>query len=88
VTFRATKNPARGVRVFYVASESRPGAEHVVQHIRRNGMQRWNCDCQDFQFRRLAKKRHCKHARELARLAREAHGVSKIMEHKAEARCA
>jgi hypothetical protein len=76
MTIRSANNRTAGVRTFYVASESQPGVEYVVQFIRRSRQCRWFCDCSDFKFRRLSRRRHCKHARALATMAREAHGVS------------
>jgi len=78
MTIRAADNRTSGVQTFYVASESQPGTQYVVQHIRRAGQRRWFCDCADFKFRRLARKRHCKHLRQLAAMAREAHGVVRL----------
>lgn len=78
MTIRAAHNRTPGIRVFYVASESNPGTEYVVQHMRRARQRRWFCDCADFKFRRLARKRHCKHIHELALRAREARGVSRL----------
>ncbi len=68
-----------GVHRFYVRSETQPSVEYLVQHVRRAGQRRWFCDCADFKFRRLARKRHCKHARILAALAKQAHGVSRLV---------
>lgn len=78
MTIRAAQNHTPGVRTFYIASESNPETEYVAQFIRRAGMRRWFCDCADFKFRRLARKRHCKHLHELAARAREAHGISRL----------
>ena len=78
MTFRAATNHTSGVRTFYVASESNPGKQYVAQHIRRSHQQRWFCDCPDFTFRRIARRRHCKHLRQLAAMARESHGVSRL----------
>jgi hypothetical protein len=78
MTFRAANSRTPGIRTFYVASESKPGTQYVAQHIRRSHQRRWFCDCADFKFRRLSSKRHCKHLRHLATLAREAHGVSRL----------
>jgi hypothetical protein len=78
MTVRAANNHRPGVRTFYVASESQPGTQYVVQFIRRARQRRWYCDCSDFKFRRLARRRHCKHARALATMARETHGVSHL----------
>jgi hypothetical protein len=79
MTVRAANNHTRGVRTFYVVSESKPGTQYVAQHIRRSNQRRWFCDCADFKFRRLARRRHCKHLRHLAAKAREAHGVSRLV---------
>lgn len=79
MTIHAAQNHIPGVRTFYVESESNPGSRYVVQFIRRSGQRRWFCDCADFKFRRLARKRHCKHCRELATRAREAHGISRLV---------
>lgn len=78
MTIRTAHNHTPGVRTFYVASESTPGAHYIAQHVRRAGQRRWFCDCADFKFRRLARKRHCKHLRELAAMARDAHGVARL----------
>jgi hypothetical protein len=78
MTIRTANNHAPGVRTFYVASESKPGVQYVAQFIRRSHQRRWFCDCADFKFRRLARRRHCKHLRELATRAREVHGVSRL----------
>ncbi len=50
-----------GVKLFYVSSEHNSGQQYAVQHIRRNGTDRWFCNCADFTFRKLARKRWCKH---------------------------
>jgi len=78
-TIRAANNRTPGVRSFHVASQSRVGAQYVVQFIRRAGQRRWFCDCGDFKFRKLARKRHCKHVHQLTALVREAHGVSHLV---------
>lgn len=78
MTIRTAHNHTSGVRTFYVASESQPGVQYVAQHIRRAGQRRWFCDCADFKFRRLARKRHCKHLHQLTAMAREAHGVARL----------
>jgi hypothetical protein len=61
LSFRPSKHHAPGVWTFYVSSESIAGTEHVVQHIRRRGMNRWQCSCPQFFFRCVARRRHCKH---------------------------
>ncbi len=77
-SIRAAHNHTAGVRTFYIASESKPGVQYVVQFIRRAHQCRWFCDCADFKFRRLARRRHCKHLHELTAMAREAHGVARL----------
>jgi hypothetical protein len=81
MTIRAANNRTPGVRTFYVQSESRPGNEYVAQYIRRAGQRRWFCDCSDFKFRRLARKRHCKHLRVLSAMSRAAGGVNRLAVH-------
>jgi hypothetical protein len=78
MTIRAANNRTAGVRTFYVASESQPGIQYVAQFIRRGRQCRWFCDCPDFKFRRLARRRHCKHLHELTAMAREANGVGRL----------
>jgi len=78
LAIRAAHNHTPGVRTFYVASESHPGMEYVAQFIRRAHQRRWFCNCPDFTFRRLPRRRHCKHLHELTARAREAHGVSRL----------
>jgi predicted nucleic acid-binding Zn finger protein len=75
---RAANNRTRGVRTFYVPSESDRSLEYVAQFIRRGHQRRWFCNCPDFTFRRLRGRRHCKHLRTLTALVREAHGISRL----------
>jgi len=79
MTVRAAANRPPGVRTFYVASESNPARHYVAQHIRRSHQRQWFCDCPDFTFRRIARRRHCKHLRQLAAMARERHGISRLV---------
>jgi hypothetical protein len=58
---RPAEHHTLGIRTFYVASDSQPGVEYAVQHIRKQGMNRWQCSCPQFFFRCAAKRRHCKH---------------------------
>ena len=56
-------NVRNGVRLYaHVASRSR-NLEHVVVFIRKAGMRRWLCDCEDFLFRGFSRRRHCEHIR-------------------------
>jgi len=61
MTLRAAGHHTSGIHTFYVASESQPGVGYCVQHIRKPGMNRWQCSCPQFYFRCAAKRRHCKH---------------------------
>ena len=79
MTIRAANNSTPGVRSFYVASQSHGGAQYVVQFIRRAGQRRWFCDCGDFKFRKLARKRRCEHVHQLTALVRQAHGLSHLV---------
>ena len=60
---RPAEHHTSGIRTFYVASESQAGVEYAVQHIRKPGMNRWQCNCPQFFYRCAAKRRHCKHIR-------------------------
>jgi hypothetical protein len=75
---RAARTSMPGVYIFYIASRRHPVPAYVAQYIRRAGQRRWFCDCADFKFRRLPRKRHCKHLRFLAELARKRHGVTRL----------
>lgn len=78
MTIRAAHNRTPGVRTFYIASESKPETEYVAQFVRRAHQRRFFCTCPDFTFRRLSRRRHCKHLHELTARAREAHGISRL----------
>ncbi len=67
-----------GVHRFYFLSQSQPGTEYVVQHVRAYGQHRWFCNCPDFTYRRLPRKRLCKHARFLSHLVRLARGFRRL----------
>lgn len=61
MTIKQAANNQPGVHTYYIHSDS--GADYVVTHIRRARMNRWDCACPDFTFRRQAKGSHraCKH---------------------------
>jgi hypothetical protein len=63
MTVRLAAHHASGIRTFYVGSDSQPGVEYSVQHIRKPGMRRWQCSCPQFFYRCASKRRHCKHIR-------------------------
>lgn len=65
------------VQHFYVKSDS--GHDCIVTHIRSAHRREWHCTCPDCTFRRLARRRHCKHLRELVAMARLAGGVSRLV---------
>jgi len=71
MTLRPSEHRASGIRTFYVASDSRPGVEYKVQHIRKRGMRRWQCNCPQFFYRCLVRRRHCKHIRLVTHRAKE-----------------
>jgi hypothetical protein len=66
---RTAEHHAPGIHTYYVPSHSHPGTEYAVQHIRKAGMNRWQCSCPQFFFRCAAKRRHCKHVRMVRGLA-------------------
>lgn len=66
---RANRTP--GLLYFTVVGDS--GREYAVTHVRRNHQRRWFCQCNDFSFRQVARRRHCKHihhVRESLRIAK------------------
>jgi hypothetical protein len=63
MTVRPSEHRASGTHTFYVGSDSKPGTEYSVQHIRKRGMNRWQCSCPQFFYRCVARRRHCKHIR-------------------------
>jgi hypothetical protein len=63
MSFRTAQHHSPGTHTFYVSSESLSGTDYVVQHIRRRGMNRWQCSCPQFFFHCVARRRHCKHIR-------------------------
>ncbi|HEV2386780.1 MAG TPA: SWIM zinc finger family protein [Candidatus Acidoferrales bacterium] len=73
LTIRQARNHQPGVRTFYVMGDS--GQEYVVQYVRHAHQRRFFCTCPDFTFRRLPKRRHCKHARRVAALVRPRSGI-------------
>ncbi len=58
MTTRLPKKQQPGVWLIYVRSESRPGKWHAVQRLRGRG---WFCTCEDFTYRKLARRQLCKH---------------------------
>jgi predicted nucleic acid-binding Zn finger protein len=63
MTIETAKTHAPGVRFYYVTGDS--GNKYVVAFVRRNHQCRWFCECKDFMFRQIARKRHCKHIRSI-----------------------
>jgi hypothetical protein len=61
MTVRPAEHHATGIHTFYVSSDSKLSTEYCVQHIRRTGMNRWQCNCPQFFYRCASKRRHCKH---------------------------
>jgi hypothetical protein len=69
MTFRPAQHHASETHTFYVSSDSLAGTEYTVQHIRRRGMNRWQCSCPNFFFRCVSRRRHCKHIHVVRRAA-------------------
>ena len=76
MTLRPAEHHTAGIHTFYVASESQRGVEYTVQHIRKSGMNRWQCSCPNFFYRCVAKRRHCKHVRFVRHGAKETVAVA------------
>ena len=78
MTIQATGRKGNGVAIFYVQSESKPDVQYTVQYIRQGTTRRWFCTCPDFFYRKLRRKKHCKHCREVAARAKQAGGVTRL----------
>lgn len=76
MTMQVANNKQPGVKTFYVEGDH--GTIYTVQYIRRNHQRRLYCSCADFLYRRLARKRHCKHAKFVAWIIRESHGIRQL----------
>lgn len=51
-----------GVRLYAtVPSRSRLEVNHRVTYIRKDGMKRWLCTCEDQTFKQTGKRRNCDH---------------------------
>ena len=77
MTILPAQHHASGVQHFYVHSDS--GKDYVASHIRTSHRREWHCSCPDFIFRRLARRRHCKHLRELTAMVKLAGGLRKLL---------
>jgi len=71
MTLRRAEHHTAGIRTYYVASDSNPGTEYTVQFIRKRGMRRWQCNCPQFFYRCLVRRRRCKHIRLVTHRAKE-----------------
>lgn len=77
MTILPAQHHAHGVQHFYVKSDS--GKDYVASYIRTGHRREWHCTCPDYTFRKLARRRHCKHLRELAAMAKLAGGIAKLV---------
>lgn len=67
---REATSHRRGVRMWYVESDSEPGTFWWVQHMRTRHMDRWTCNCPDYQIRQMPIRRHCKHIKRVRAMLR------------------
>ena len=62
LSIRKASNVGGSVRIYAkVQSRTRPVLQHVVVFIRRAGMRRWLCQCEDFILRQAGHRKHCDH---------------------------
>jgi hypothetical protein len=67
---KSLSSRSRGIRLYaHVNSASRAGVIHNVVFIRKGGMRRWLCDCEDFLFRAFTSRKHCRHIKKARALA-------------------
>ena len=65
---RPTSNSRYGLRLYAkVESDTHPDKPHHVVFIRKVGMRRWLCDCENQIFIETARRRNCKHIRAVRR---------------------
>lgn len=65
--------------VFYVGSETKPGAEHIVRSRDADYDPECICSCQDFIFNRWAKHEECKHIALIETLATHFGGIEELV---------
>lgn len=62
ILFKQAITPRFGIRLYaLVPSRTRKALLHRVVFIRKTGMRRWLCDCEDCLFRGFSRRRHCDH---------------------------
>lgn len=58
---RKPKSKHGAIKIYARVQRTPESDEHLVIKLRLPGMKRWICDCEDFMFRKLAKRKHCDH---------------------------
>lgn len=48
-----------------VPSRSRPGLQHTVTYMRKAGIERWTCTCEDQNIKKIAARKNCTHIRQV-----------------------
>ena len=49
------------IKVYAWVQRTLESDEHLVIFLRTKGMKRWICDCEDFMFRKIARRKTCDH---------------------------
>ena len=62
------------IKVYARVQRDRGSDEHLVIYLRTPGMKRWICDCEDFMFRKMARRKVCEHIKSV----RDASNGSKL----------
>ncbi len=61
IEIRKPKSKHGAIKVYARVQRHSHSDEHLVIKLRVPGMKRWICDCEDFMFRKMAKRKHCDH---------------------------
>jgi len=73
ITIHKSKSRTSPIKLYAnVSSRSRTGLIHVVTYIRRPGMGRWTCTCEDQNINNVVKGRHCFHIKRVREVYKKA----------------
>jgi uncharacterized protein with ACT and thioredoxin-like domain len=68
LSIRKASNVGGAVRIYAkVMSRTRAAITHNVVYLRKAGMKRWLCSCEDFLFRQAGHRKHCDHIKDVRR---------------------
>lgn len=74
IDIKKPKSKHGPIKVYARVQRDRGSDEHLVIYLRTPGMKRWICDCEDFMFRKMARRKVCEHIKSV----RDASNGSKL----------